>query len=234
MALNGQQQVRDVVVVAASAGGFPSVAAIASAFPADLPAGIVVVLHRGAQQGVPLAELLARRSHLGVVEPPNGTPFEHGRIYVAPSDQHLVVHEGCFFRSRGPKEHFTRPAADPLFRSAAKEFGPRVLGVVLSGYGADGAEGARAVTAAGGIALAQDLREASVPDMPRNALGHVSAVLPLGGLLEAIAVFARGAALDVEGDASEGPSSGRRPRGHARPPWATPPVGIAQVVLFCY
>jgi two-component system chemotaxis response regulator CheB len=203
MALNGQHQVRDVVVVAASAGGFPSVAALVSAFPADLPAGIALVLHRGAQ-GVPLAGLLERRSHLRVIEPLDGTPFEHGRIYLAPSDEHLVVHGGCWFRSRGPKEHFTRPAADPLFRSAAKEFGPRVLGVVLSGYGADGANGARAVTAAGGIALAQDPREASVPEMPRNARGHVSAVLPLGGLLEAIVVLARGAALEVGGDASEG------------------------------
>jgi two-component system chemotaxis response regulator CheB len=203
MALNGQQQVRDVVVVAASAGGFRSVAALASAFPADLPAGVALVLHRGRLE-VPLAGLLARRSHLRVVEPLDGTLFEHGRIYLAPSDQHLVFSGGCFFRSRGPKEHFTRPAADPLFRSAANEFGARVLGVVLSGYGADGADGARAVTAAGGLALAQDPWEASVPEMPRSALDHVSAVLPLAGLLEAIAVLARGAVLDVGADRKPG------------------------------
>jgi two-component system chemotaxis response regulator CheB len=114
-------------------------------------------------------------------------------------DRHLVVRGGRFYQDKGPKEHFTRPAADPLFRTAAADFGPRVLAVVLSGYDSDGAMGANAVNAGGGITLVQAPWEADVAAMPLNTIriDHVGAALPLDKLLEAIPVLARGETLTV-------------------------------------
>jgi two-component system chemotaxis response regulator CheB len=195
--VNAERRVRDLVVVAASAGGFSSIQMIAAAFPADLPAGIAVVLHRRVHADPHmLVSILQQRSRLRVVEPSDGEPFRHGSLYLAPMDQHLVLKHGRFHRSRQPKENFTRPAADPLFRSAAHEFGPRVLAVVLSGYDSDGALGAKAVTAAGGITLVQAPWEADVPSMPWSAIeiDHVAAALPIEKLLEAIPILARGEA----------------------------------------
>ncbi len=200
MIINRERRVRDVVVVGASAGGFSSVQAIAAAFPADLPAGIAVVLHRGVHRDPGgLASFLQQISKLHVVEPGDGEPFQHGYLYVAPMDRHLVFHQGRFYRSQGPKEHFTRPAADPLFRSAAHDFGHRVLAVVLSGYDSDGAMGANAVNARGGLTLVQAPWEADVPAMPRSTIDidHVAGALPLEELIEAIQVLANGETLTV-------------------------------------
>lgn len=87
----------------------------------------------------------------------------HGTLYLAPADQHMLLEREGFRLECGPKERFTRPAADPLFRSAAIAYGPRVLGVVLSGGDADGTAGCQAIAAAGGLTLAQDPDQASVP-----------------------------------------------------------------------
>ena len=200
MIVNGERLARDVIVVAASAGGFEPVRSIARYFPRDLPAGIAVVLHRGVHEDTGLlASILRQDSRLLVSEPHGGELFEHGHLYVAPMDRHLVLRDGRFFRDRGPKENFSRPAANPLFRSAAAGFGPRVLGVILSGGDSDGALGARAIAAAGGITLVQDPREAEDPSMPRRAieLDDVGAVLSLHALLDAIAILAHGNALTV-------------------------------------
>ncbi len=200
MIINKERRIRDVVVVGASAGGFRSIQAMAAAFPADLPAGIAVALHRGVHDDPGrLAWILQQGSRLRVVEPSGGEPFEHGSLYVAPMDRHLVFHQGRFYVSHGPKEHFTRPAADPLFRSVADELGPRVLAVVLSGYDGDGAMGARAVTAAGGITLVQAPWEAAVPAMPQSTIeiDHVAGALPLDRLFQAVTALARGEPLVV-------------------------------------
>jgi two-component system chemotaxis response regulator CheB len=198
--INAERRVRDVVVVAASAGGFASIRALAAAFPSELPAGITVVLHRGVHDDpTRLLTILKQRARLRVVEPDEGEVFRHGSLYVAPMDRHLVFLQSRFHRSKWPQEHHTRPAADPLFRSAAHDFGPRVLALVLSGYDADGAMGAKAVSDAGGITLVQTPAEADVPSMPQStiAIDHVAAALPLERLLEAIPVLARGEAFEA-------------------------------------
>lgn len=114
-------------------------------------------------------------------------------------DRHLVLHDGRFYQSEAPKEHFARPAADPLFRSAAADFGPRVLALVLSGYDGDGAIGANAVNAAGGMTLVQVPWEADIADMPLSTIkiDHVAGALTLDKLLEAVPVLARGETLTV-------------------------------------
>ncbi len=198
MIINAERIRRDVVVVAASAGGFKLVLTLAAKLPSTLPAGVAIVLHRTAVDGV-LQSVVQQRSSLPVVEPLDGEPFRHGAVFLAPSDRHLVLRSGAFFRDPGPKEHFTRPAADPLFRSAASEYGPRVLGIVLSGNDSDGADGSRAISEAGGITLVQLPEEADNPAMPRNTLlrDHVSAALPVEAIFEAIVPLAEGRAITV-------------------------------------
>jgi two-component system chemotaxis response regulator CheB len=198
---------RDVVVVAASAGGLEAFGGFVEAIDPAIPAGIALVYHRNPQIDGNLLAILQRRSRLPVVEPAAGDPFRHGCVFVAPRDRHLLLDaRGTFVLSQGPPVHYSRPAADTLFTSAAKAFGPRVLGVVLSGAGLDGARGCQAIKQAGGVVLVQDLREASFPFMPMNTIDrdHPDAVLTLPELAAAVQALAAGGV--VPGVSSSPPS----------------------------
>ena len=120
------------------------------------------------------------------------------RVYTAPRDQHLLVEDGAVRLSHGPKEHRTRPAIDPLFRSAAEAYGPRVVGVLLTGFGDDGVPGFIEIKKAGGLTLVQDPTEAQHPTMPRTAIAEddVDAVLRIEGLAKAIVALAAGETLE--------------------------------------
>ncbi len=122
---------RDIVVIGASRGGFQGLRALVSALPADLPAAVFVVLHIGRHASM-LPDLLTSWGRLIARYATHGEKVEHGTIRVAPPDRHLVLSKGRVWLSEGAKENFSRPAADPLFRSAAMEYGARVVGVVMS------------------------------------------------------------------------------------------------------
>jgi two-component system chemotaxis response regulator CheB len=104
-----------------------------------------------------------------------------GHVYVAPPDYHLIIDGRRARLSHGPREHRFRPAIDPLFRTAAQHFGPRTVGIVLSGHMADGTHGLALIKKAGGVTLVQDPDEAEVPSMPLNAMRQVGVdyVLPV-------------------------------------------------------
>jgi two-component system chemotaxis response regulator CheB len=173
---------RDVVVVGGSAGALDAMLDIAAAFPRDFSGSIFMVSHIGANRSH-LPELLSRAGELPAGHPENGEPIRPGRIYIAPPDRHMLVEDGHIRLSRGPRQHFTRPAVDPLFRSAARAFGPRLIGVVLSGTGSDGAAGLEAIARAGGVAVVQDPSDALYPDMPRRAAAiGVDRLVPRGEL----------------------------------------------------
>ena len=171
---------RDIVVVGASAGGVESLRTLVAELPGNLPAAVVVVLHVAATGRSVLPSILSRAGEMAASHPDDGERIEHGKIYVAPPDRHIVVHESTIGVQGGPKENGHRPAIDPLFRSAASHYGPRVVGVILSGTLDDGASGLRSIKEAGGLALVQDPDEAMYESMPRAAIAysHPHAVVP--------------------------------------------------------
>jgi two-component system chemotaxis response regulator CheB len=141
--------------------------------PADLPAAVFVVLHTHPTSPGYLPHILARSGPLPAAHAEDGEPIAPGRIYVAPPDHHLLIEDGHVRLTKGPKENRSRPAVDPLFRSAAYFHGPRVIGVVLSGMLDDGTAGLWAIKDRGGLAVVQDPDEAQFASMPESALRHV-------------------------------------------------------------
>ncbi len=118
-------------------------------------------------------------------------PVRPGRVYVAPPDFHMSLERGLIRLTQGPKVNHTRPAADPLFISAAHTYGKHVVGVILSGGDGDGADGLRIVKEHGGLALVQSPGEAKNPSMPISALerDHPDASMTTEELAEAVAAF---------------------------------------------
>ncbi|PYM21035.1 MAG: hypothetical protein DMD78_19820 [Candidatus Rokuibacteriota bacterium] len=197
--INDDRVARDVIVIGASAGGVEPLMTLLARLPRDFPAAIGIVLHRSPFYETQLPWVLGRHSPLTVVEPADGVALERGVVYVAPRDQHMLFEAAVVRLDRGPKQHRTRPAIDPLFVSAAAAHGPRVVGVLLSGFGGDGVSGFLSIRAVGGITIVQAPDDAQFPTMPLRALkeDHVSAALSVEEIAAALSVLAPGGALEV-------------------------------------
>jgi len=197
--INRQKIVRDVVVVGASAGGIRAVMEILSRLPGDLPAFIGVVIHRGAESKATWADVVGLRTKLRVVEPTHGDPLTHGFVYIAPADCHMTFEQDRVVLAHGAKEHYLRPAVDPLFASAARSYGRRVVGVVLTGGGHDGMQGLLHVTTAGGLSIVQKPSEAEHASMPEYAIAHdhVCASLTVDQIGDALVLLAQGDSVEI-------------------------------------
>ena len=195
---NGTPDRRKLVLIGASAGGIGALQSLLGALPVEFPAIIGVTLHRSPRQESRLAQVLQRCTRLPIVEPSGPVRVEPGVVYLAPRDQHLLVRGEHVEPIRGPKENFTRPAVDPLFRSGAASHGDRVIGVVLSGWGADGVAGLIAIKRASGVAMVQHPDEAPARGMPVNALvrDHVDWVLPVSEMPPVLIRLAHGQSVD--------------------------------------
>jgi len=174
-----------IVVIGASAGGVAALRAFTSGLIVPLRAPILIVLHIGAQH----SELPAILNASGPTPAKHGEDGERvtpGQIYIAPSDRHMIVVAGHLRLTRGPKVNWARPAIDPLFRSAAENYGPAAIGVILTGNLNDGSLGLHEIKRRGGVAIAQDPSDAVHPDMPRSAAVQVDLdyCLPLAELPE--------------------------------------------------
>jgi two-component system chemotaxis response regulator CheB len=178
-----------VVVVGGSAGALGALRTILSTLPAALDAAVLVALHTSPEGPGQTVKILQRATTLGVSYPRGLEPLLNGRVYVAPPDRHLQIAGHCAETTQHPLEHYTRPAVDVLFRSAARDYERQVIAVLLSGSGCDGAAGLVAVHQHGGIVIVQAPEDAMFDRMPRRALEVIDAdyVLPaslIGGAVQ--------------------------------------------------
>lgn len=163
----------DVIVVGASAGGIEALRKLLGTLPANLPAAIVVVVHMPMQPDDLLPAILRNASIMPVQTARHRCEFGAGNVYVAAPGSHLLINGSKLSVDRGPRENRHRPAIDPLFRSAARCFGERVIGVLLSGHLDDGMMGLNAIKTHGGIAMVQSPDETSAADTVQAALRNV-------------------------------------------------------------
>jgi two-component system, chemotaxis family, protein-glutamate methylesterase/glutaminase len=195
----------DIIVIGTSAGGVEALSQLVKALPRDLPAAVFIVLHVPPYSKSILATILDRVGPLPATTAKDHETIQPGRIYVARPDCHLLVKRGHVRLTRGPKENTTRPAIDPLFRTAARYYGRRVIGVVLTGTLDDGTAGLLAVKSRGGIAIVQDPADAFYSGMPQSALDNVAVdyCLPLAEIPAALVRLASEPVIEGEIDVSD-------------------------------
>src|SRR3954453_5806501 len=160
----------DIAVVGASAGGVDGRRRLLARLPAEYPGAVFVVLHVSSQGTSMLPGILDRATRLAVTHAVDGEEIERRHVYVAPPAYHLLVGDGHVRLDHGPRENGHRPSVDALFRSAARTYDGRVVGVVLSGTLDDGTDGMRAIVRRGGVGVAQDPDEALYRTMPESAI----------------------------------------------------------------
>lgn len=164
---------RDIIVIGASSGGVEALRVLVGGLPAGFSAAIFIVLHLGPGASA-LPDILSRAGPLPARHPRDGEAVTPGTIMVAPPDLHMMLESGRVRLVHGPRENRMRPAVDALFRSAAIAYGPRVIGVVLTGWLDDGSAGLLAIKDRGGMAIVQDPAEAVAPSMPAHAAAGVA------------------------------------------------------------
>jgi two-component system, chemotaxis family, protein-glutamate methylesterase/glutaminase len=190
----------DIIVVGASAGGVETLCQLVSSLPPDLAAAVFIVLHIPVHGKSMLPKILNRAiakqhgelSSLQAHHPTDGELITPGRIYVAPPDRHLLIKDRCIHLSRSARENSHRPAIDTLFRTAARSYGQRVVGVILSGLLDDGTAGLAAIKQCGGVAIAQDPAEALYSGMPSSAIANVDVdyILKVGDIAKTLTYLA--------------------------------------------
>jgi two-component system, chemotaxis family, protein-glutamate methylesterase/glutaminase len=189
---------RDIITIGGSAGAIPVLLDAVAELPADLAASVFVVVHQYPFSPSVLPELLSNRGPLPARHPLHAEAILPGHIYVAPPDTHLTVKQGIIEVMRGAKENGHRPSVDALFRTASIAYGPRVIGVVLSGYQDCGTAGMLSIKARGGVSVVQAPDTAQAADMPSSVLESV----PVDHVVkpsELAALLARLTAADARG-----------------------------------
>ncbi|QGK73519.1 chemotaxis protein CheB [Flavobacterium sp. SLB02] len=182
-----------IVVVGTSAGGMKALIKLVEQLPKDFPAPLLIVQHISADAtGDALLNSLNKIGKLKCIHAKQGNKIESGHLYLAPSDHHLMIEkDGTLLVTKGAQENRSRPAIDPLFRSAAASFGNRTIGILLTGYLDDGTAGLITIQRCKGITIIQDPADADYPDMPKNALNQIKPdycipIAEMGGVLSTL------------------------------------------------
>ncbi len=166
----------DLVAIGCSSGGLHALQTLLRGLAPSLPAALVVVCHTASEDVSLLCELLARHSTLPVCEASERQTIQPGRVYVAPTNYHLLIDSSQrFLLSVDSKVCFVRPSIDVLFESAADVYGEKMIGVVLTGANHDGAQGLKRIRGQGGLAIVQNPADAEFSTMPQAALEHAGA-----------------------------------------------------------
>jgi two-component system chemotaxis response regulator CheB len=180
-----------IVVIGASTGGPKALPEVLSRLPANLPAAVLIVQHMPEGFTRSFAERLNWVSPLEVKEAEEGEEIHQGKVYLAQGNRHLLLDGRRLHLDDGPKVNYVRPAIDVLMRSVAPIYGPRTIGVVLTGMGADGAEGMRSIKQNGGKTVVQDEGTCVVYGMPKAVVEAHAAdrVVPLEDIAQAITIM---------------------------------------------
>jgi two-component system chemotaxis response regulator CheB len=172
----------ELVAVGASWGGLHALETVLGGLPGDFRTPIAIAQHRAVDSGSgALPRMLSLRSGLEVLEAGDKDPIEAGHVYIAPPDYHLLVESDGFALSTDGMVQHSRPSIDVLFESAADTFGARVIGVILTGANADGADGLKRLKRRGAVTVVQDPETAEKRAMPDAAIatGAADHVVPL-------------------------------------------------------
>jgi len=173
-------KVQHLIVIGGSAGGLQPLLQLIPSFSADLDVAICVVIHLSPNSKSMLPQLLSRASNLEASYPEDGEVLSRGHIYVAPPGLHMVIEGDRLRLNHDPAENMSRPAIDPLFRSAAKSMGTGVIGIILSGSLDDGTAGLLAIKDGGGLTIVQAPHDTAFSSMPDNAIARVKVDMILG------------------------------------------------------
>ena len=186
----------EIIVVGTSWGGLAALRTLVAGLPRDFALPVAVVQHRHKDSDRLLTTLLQERTPLTVCEVEDKQPLLPGFVFLAPPDYHLLVERGHFSLSTDAPVRFSRPSIDVAFTSAADSYGPRAVGVVLTGANADGAEGLSRIAERGGLTIVQSPATAESPTMPRAALQAVPSarVLPIPAIADLLGTLAASAA----------------------------------------
>ena len=188
----------DCLVVGASTGGPPALRAFLLGLGPDWKLPILIVQHMPATFTAILAEHLDKALPMKVQEAKDGMLIESRNVYIAPGDWHMTIRNDPIVKQikldQGPQVNWCRPAVDPLFKSAADAYGNHALGVVLTGMGHDGRDGAQALVNVNGSVMVQDEATSVVWGMPGAVAeaGLAEIIKPIEGLSAACKAFARG------------------------------------------
>jgi two-component system chemotaxis response regulator CheB len=165
---------KKIIVIGASAGGYQALADLVASIPADRGIAIFAVLHMSKNSmGDVVIQHLQKRTAIICKMGTDLETIQGGHLYLAPPDHHLMLKKGSMRVHNGPRENRWRPSIDVLFRSAAANYGSHVIGIILSGLLDDGTSGMSAIKRSGGVCIVQEPDEALYPDMPTNVLNMV-------------------------------------------------------------
>ena len=179
-----------VVVIGTSAGGLKALERVLGGLPPEFPVPIVAVQHRS-RESEAFASVMQSLVKLPVDEAEDKEPLAAPHVYVAPPDYHLLLEPGRLALSTDDPVSFSRPSIDVLFESAADVYGKGLLGIILTGWNEDGADGLEAVHRAGGLTIVQNPDTAEAPVMPQAALArtpvhHILNLEEIAALLAAL------------------------------------------------
>lgn len=167
-------QIRNLIVIGASAGGIRAIIKVIEGFPENIDAAIMIVLHLSRKSNADnIIEIFQRHTVLQCEVAMDKVEIERGKIYLAQPEHHLLVHGSIMHLNNGPEENRYRPSIDVLFRSVAVHFGNRAIGIILTGMLEDGTSGMHAIKSCGGLCLVQNPSEAEYADMPRSVLKRI-------------------------------------------------------------
>ena len=177
---------RDIIVIGSSAGGVFALQQLVASLPRNFEASIFIVQHISPNSTSFLPEILSKSGNLKAVHPKDGELIRQGCIYIAPPDCHMLIEGDKILVKKGPKENRFRPSIDALFRSAAYNYGPRVIGVVLTGMLDDGTSGMWSIKRLGGLGVVQEPDDAQYSAMPSSVLEYVDVdyVVPIAGIAD--------------------------------------------------